>query len=79
MERRLQIQIDNRKVVKNGDGNDVELLFSLVLPYGIPFPMAREALDELVSDFNEMEKAAEELKQKAAAEQAQSAPVEENK
>lgn len=71
MEKRLQIQVDNRKVVKNSEGNDVELVFSLILPYGVPFSMAHDAIDELVADFKEMEKAAEELRQKAVAEDAQ--------
>lgn len=68
MDRRLQIQIDNRKVVKNSEGNDVELLFSLVMPYGVPFPLAREALEELMADFTAMQEAAEKaLKDQEAA------------
>lgn len=67
MEKRLQIQVDNKKVVKNSEGADVEVIFSLILPYGVPFALASEALNELIADFNEMSAAAEKLKQEQEA------------
>lgn len=69
MDKRLQIQVDNKKVVKNSEGADVEVVFSLVLPYGVPYALASEAITELIADFNEMSAAAEKLRKEQEAQQ----------
>jgi len=72
MDKRLQIQVDNKKVVKNSEGVDVEVLFSMTLPYGVPFALAAEALSELMAEFERMSIEAEAVKkaQESKAEEA---------
>lgn len=55
MQRRLAIQLDNIKLVKDSEGKDVPVVFSLLLPYGVQYSLAYEALDELKADLQAMD------------------------
>ena len=55
MEKRLSIQVDNIKLVKNSDDKDVPVVFSLSLPYGVPFALAHEAIAEIAAELKAMD------------------------
>lgn len=65
MERKLLVQVDNKKTIKNSEGHDVEITFSMSIPYGIPFALAAEALNELMKEFETMANEAEAILKKA--------------
>lgn len=68
MNKRLTIQIDNIKVVKDSEGKDVPAVFGLTLPYGVPYELAYEALDEMIKELKEMDAASKKPVPEVAAE-----------
>ena len=54
MDKFLTIRIDNPKTVKDAQNNDVKVLFSLCVPYGVPYALAEEALKEFGQELASM-------------------------
>lgn len=57
MEKRLAVQMDCIKLVKDSENKDVPVVFSLLLPYGVQYSLAYEAIDEIVADLKAMDEA----------------------
>lgn len=76
MDKRLQIVMETTRMVKNSEGNEVDLLFSLSLPYGIPFDLAKDVLSEFCAEIDAGAQKAEEIKK---AQEAQAPVVQEVK
>lgn len=57
MNKRLSIQIDNIKVVKDAEGKDAPVVFGLTLPYGVPYALAYEAIEEMIKELKAMDEA----------------------
>lgn len=65
MNKRLTIQIDNVKSIKDSQDNDVNVIFSLTLPWGAPYDLTFSALDEIVAELKEMQRISDEQAKEA--------------
>lgn len=56
MNKRLQVVIEHYKTLKDAEQREVEVVFSLSVPYGVPYDLAFAALDEMLAELKEMQK-----------------------
>lgn len=66
MNKRLAVQMDCIKLLKDSEGKDVPVVFSLLLPYGVQYSLAYEAIDELLADLKAMDEAGKKKEDKVA-------------
>lgn len=60
MEKRLVIEMETQRNVTTSEGKEVSVPFRLFVPYGIPFDLAQNVLEEFSKELRDTaEKAAE--------------------
>lgn len=67
MNAKLLIQLDSFKSIKDSEGKDINVCFSLSVPYGVPYDLAFSALDDLKQQLVDMQKLNDENKKQIEA------------